>query len=536
MARSKDVLLRFLVDDKQKSKLAGIGNEAQKTQSKFSQLSGGAKALVGGFAAVVGTKIIGFLGDAAAAAAEDQKAQELLKLALQNSTGATDDQVAATEDWITKTSLATGIADDELRPALANLARSTGDVEKAQDLLGDAMDIATAKGIPLETITKAIAKANDGNVGALGRLGIKIKDVDGKTLSFEEAMAGAAETMGGATATAADTAAGKMAILQVRMDEAKESLGNVLIPILAEGAEALNDMGVVADFLGEKLGEIPGPAGDVATKVTDMIGPFKLLNWAAGLAAGKVEEITAATQEAENPFQGYIDNLEDTEGAADDATGALEDLASEMRAQMDPMFNLIDKTGDLETAQTNSAIARDKYGEGSPEHLEALRNEAGAFLTLKDAQVKAAQESGITREKFGENLRAMGIFTTTEIDLMMAQFDRLDGRTIDTTINVNLKGRGASTFSDSRDPDDLRRAAGGPVMAGGTYLVGERGPELLSMGTSNGHITPNDQLGGGSTYALTVNAGMGANGSEIGKLIVEHIRQYEKRNGRGWRS
>jgi hypothetical protein len=40
------------------------------------------------------------------------------------------------------------------------------------------------------------------------------------------------------------------------------------------------------------------------------------------------------------------------------------------------------------------------------------------------------------------------------------------------------------------------RAAGGPVQAGGTYLVGERGPEMLTMGGSGGHITPNHQLGG----------------------------------------
>ena len=38
-------------------------------------------------------------------------------------------------------------------------------------------------------------------------------------------------------------------------------------------------------------------------------------------------------------------------------------------------------------------------------------------------------------------------------------------------------------------------ANGGAAMAGRSYLVGERGPELLTMG-SNGHVTPNDQLGG----------------------------------------
>lgn len=39
------------------------------------------------------------------------------------------------------------------------------------------------------------------------------------------------------------------------------------------------------------------------------------------------------------------------------------------------------------------------------------------------------------------------------------------------------------------------RAMGGSVMAGHSYLVGENGPEILTMG-SNGHVTPNNQLGG----------------------------------------
>jgi hypothetical protein len=40
------------------------------------------------------------------------------------------------------------------------------------------------------------------------------------------------------------------------------------------------------------------------------------------------------------------------------------------------------------------------------------------------------------------------------------------------------------------------QALGGPVKAGGTFLVGERGPELLTLGRMGGTITPNNQLGG----------------------------------------
>lgn len=39
-----------------------------------------------------------------------------------------------------------------------------------------------------------------------------------------------------------------------------------------------------------------------------------------------------------------------------------------------------------------------------------------------------------------------------------------------------------------------KRAAGGPVSPGGSYLVGERGPELLHMGNASGRITPNHMV------------------------------------------
>jgi hypothetical protein len=58
------------------------------------------------------------------AAIEDEKAQTQLALALENATGATQAQIKATEQSILQMSLATGVADDELRPALGQRATS----------------------------------------------------------------------------------------------------------------------------------------------------------------------------------------------------------------------------------------------------------------------------------------------------------------------------------------------------------------------------------------------------------------------------
>lgn len=56
---------------------------------------------------------------------------------------------------------------------------------------------------------------------------------------------------------------------------------------------------------------------------------------------------------------------------------------------------------------------------------------------------------------------------------------------------------------------DGTRAIGGPVQAGGSYLVGERGPELFVPGRS-GSIVPNSELaGGGVTVVQNINVSTG---------------------------
>ena len=79
------------------------------------------------------------------------------------------------------------------------------------------------------------------------------------------------------------------------------------------------------------------------------------------------------------------------------------------------------------------------------------------------------------------------------------------------------------------------RASGGPVSAGRSYLIGERGPEIMTFGGS-GYVTPNNKIsggGGGSSvvYNLVVNAGLGTDPDNLSRTIVESIKRYEKRNG-----
>ena len=192
-------------------------------------------------AAAAGAAAIAIGIEGVKAAIADEKAQTQLAIALENSTGATKAQIKATEDSILQMSLATGVADDELRPALGRLVRSTGDITKAQDLLTTALDISAATGKPVEAVANSLSKAYDGNTAALGKLGIGLSTAELKTMSFEEVQGRLTELFGGAAAANADTYAGKIARVQVAFDEAKETLGTALLPILDQLLKFINE-------------------------------------------------------------------------------------------------------------------------------------------------------------------------------------------------------------------------------------------------------------------------------------------------------
>lgn len=192
----------------------------------------GVAALAAG--AAVGAFAVKLAVDGVKAAIEDEAAQVRLATALKNTTGATNEQIAAIEKQILKTSLATGIADDQLRPALSRLAVATGDTAKAQDLLNLALDISASTGKPLEAVTQALGKAYEGNTTSLGRLGVGLGAADIKALGLEGTIKQLSDTFGGAAAAQAETFQGKLARLQVAIDETKEGIGAALLPILTE--------------------------------------------------------------------------------------------------------------------------------------------------------------------------------------------------------------------------------------------------------------------------------------------------------------
>ena len=215
--------------------------------------------------AAAGAAAVAYAGklaiDGVKSAIADAAAQEKLALTLKNVTGATDAQIAATEDYITKTSLAFGVTDDDLRPSLERLSRATGDLEKAQKLQTVAIDVAAGSGKSLEAVTNAMAKAAEGNTASLAKLGIGLSSAQLKTMSMDDITAKLADTFENQASTKAETFQGKLNRLTIAFDEGKETVGAYILDAITPMVNLIvkNVIPAIQDFtsnLGEKLAPV----------------------------------------------------------------------------------------------------------------------------------------------------------------------------------------------------------------------------------------------------------------------------------------
>jgi hypothetical protein len=204
--------------------------------SAFGKKAGLAFAAAGAAAAIYAGKL---LKDGVQAAIADEKANALLANTLRNVAGATDETIEKTLAYTRATELATGVTEDELRPSLNRLTIATGDVQKAIALQTLALDVSAGSGKSLETVTQALAKAQEGNTASLVRLGVGLTAAQLKTMSMDDVTKSLANTFEGAAATSADTYQGKMARLGLAFEDVRDTVGGFVLDAITPMVESI---------------------------------------------------------------------------------------------------------------------------------------------------------------------------------------------------------------------------------------------------------------------------------------------------------
>jgi phage-related protein len=459
----------------------GASNEVEGFGSKvakFGKVAGAAFAAAGVAAAAYAGKL---LIDGVKSAIEDEAAQAKLATTLTNVTGATAKQIAAVESQITKTSLLTGLTDDELRPSFERLVRSTKDSEEALKLQQLAIDVAAGSGKSLEAVTNALGKGLDGSTGALGKLGIGLSAAELKTMSMEQITAKLAETFGGQAAQQADTFQGKMQRLQVAFSEGKETVGAFVLDAITPMVSGfVNTVIPAVQKLSEELGPKLTPIFQTLTGyIRDYVIPTFKAIWQFITefvipAIGSV--LTPIIDGLRSAFEKVTSKIAENEEKLKPFKALLEVIAKVIRDVVAPVIGKV-----LGTAFDNLGTAI-SFVIGLFASLVSVVN--NAFNAIKNI-VNFIKNNPVTQAI---------------------------GGAID-----NIFGGG--------------RANGGPVSRGTSYVVGERGPELFVPNTS-GKIIPNGgSSGGGSTINLTVNGAIDAEGTA--RTIIDVLNRSSSRGTLG---
>lgn len=186
-----------------------------------------AKKVAGTLGVALSAKaVVNYSKNAVKAFAADEKAAKSLGQTLKN----TGNLVAGkgANSFIDQLQRATGVADDQLRPALQSLLNSTGDYTTSTKALNLALDISAGTTKDVGTVSAALAKAYAGNTTALAKLGTGLSKATLKTGDMAQITETLQRLFTGQAGIAAETYAGKMERLQIATSEASETIGGAL--------------------------------------------------------------------------------------------------------------------------------------------------------------------------------------------------------------------------------------------------------------------------------------------------------------------
>ena len=346
--------------------------------------------------------------------------------------------LGSVKTFITDLQTATNITENDLTPALNGLIISTGDLTKAQSLLGTAIDTSKGSGVDLLTVSDALAKANRGNFKALGQLGLGFDAVTAKEMGLADITDYLTLKFGGAAARATDTFGSKLDDLKISAGEAQENLGQGFITaaeIIIGSSNATDVFGAKLEQLGLNGGYIVIALADSINKIQDALGGlakkidgnpilrnifnFQNIPILPGLISGLGLLADKGKQIADNAKEAVVQTEEQKAAAeklaalqakfdkfAKDALDKQKKLTKEKAAQaaLDKKKAELESMFDMDRINLQAALSRklsaedelrvkilQKLKDGTKEAVDEAQRYADVLLVIKDGQITTVE-------------------------------------------------------------------------------------------------------------------------------------------------
>lgn len=348
-------------------------------------------------------------------------------------------------------------------------------------------------------------------------------------------------------------------------------VGGALVPALTDAADALMAVKDVAENVGEVMPDMPGWFDSIADAAGKTLNPVKgfidTINDASDAfgsnsdAADRVaesvkagisptEESTAATDEAAEAAEGAAMWQNALAESLDNAREAQEAATEAVMEGINSDLNYRNQVAQTAATLNESNMVQADATRTTEEHAQAARDAEGAVLAQASAAVALAEDQAAangatltaedkTRVYKEELERLAGFLTGPTLNAINGHIAALNGipRSIATDIGVRSSSGYRGSKGGGLDGNPFTALAeGGIVKArpGGIIAnIGEGGHDEAVIPLS-GPNAPN--LGGSSPIYLTVNAGLGVNGSQVGRQIVDVLEAHYRSGGRPPRS
>ena len=234
-------------------------------------------------------------------------------------------------------------------------------------------------------------------------------------------------------------------------------------------------------------------------------------------------EVTTATDEYDQMVNGVksdseiykdlLTELNEAKAQEAEATNAVTDAMKEQVTAQEAINDALDAEAEaklgVEEAEIAVTKAKKEFAKAQLEEAQATRDVARARLNEAEAtiaQAEAQERLNRAKKDAGKKIVATG-------NKQLAPYVAIAQSAIDSSYAALDFGNMFTPF-----------ATGGVVTSPTRALIGERGPEA---------VIPLDRLstGGGSEINITVNAGMGTDGTAVGNAVVDALIKYQRRNG-----
>lgn len=447
------------------------------------------------------------------AALADEKSQRQLAFTLQQVAGANDAAAVSAEVNIATMSRMYGIADDQLRPALATLARVTGSTTTALSGLDLALSLSVATGRDLNAVTAALSRAYNGNLTSLKRLNLRLDENKVKNKDINGIINDLRKTYGAFATNELNTTANQLNRIKVAAGEASEIVGISLVDSIVKLIGTQNGV----NNLSKSFEDIAYYIADVVSGATELISIYKKLKVSVNLVGNETIR--------QNKFNTSI-------------LGLIRLIGKEQRINASVQKNITKQVISARNAEmTALKVKKEANNEaiiGEKKTLEQLMAEEAA----RKAGFKITEDiDSIQTVAAAKRLAEAREYKFAVIEAAQAQYDSLKSNyenlnklwetqkgnwktfqeLVEKGLSVNVALKIAGIIPQGGNPP-----VGQAVTNQGSYL-GFEDPLSLSMGANQGSVA-----GGTTNVNVTINAGAVGQKDfligEIGNAVAEYIR------------